>query len=194
MDFARIVHRLEDTVIPSALLCSLEALMRGKVQSVVFGFCVLLEATLCFAHHKIAEYYDLTKPIVLNGTVKEFIRANPHSFILLDVKNPAGNIETWAVEGDGPNNLIAAGWDLTSSGWDLKNMLRPGDTISVTAFPEKAGARLGDTVVIDEKRMQPPLLAAMKRVAERQQAGRMVHGTDVTLSDGRKLLFGEAGR
>src|SRR5207245_1428965 len=115
------------------------ASMRAKLLSVAFGFGVLLAATSSFAHHKIADYYDVTKPVTLKGIVGDFIRANPHSFILLDVKSASGNTETWAVEGDGPNNLIAAGWDLRSSGWDLKGMLRPGDAISVTAFPAKAG-------------------------------------------------------
>jgi hypothetical protein len=136
----------------------------------------------------------VTRPVTLKGVVREFIRANPHSFIVLDVKSPAGVVEGWAVEGDGPNNLIAAGWDLRSSGWDSKNMLQAGDTISLTAWPAKAGVKLADTLVIDEARMSAALLASMKRVAEIQRSGRLVHGIDVTLPDGRKLLFGEAGR
>ena len=154
---------------------------------------LLLMSTSLVAHHKTADYYDVTKPVILKGVVKEFIRANPHSFILIEVKNSKGVGETWAVEGDGPNNLIAAGWDLRASGWDAKTV-KTGDTISLAAFPGKAGGNLGATIVIDESRMSPELVAGMRRVADAQREGRLVHGTDVTLPDGRKLLFGEAGR
>ena len=156
-------------------------------------FVLLLTATSLLAHHKTADYYDVTRPLTLKGVVKEFVRANPHSFILLDVKSPAGSVATWAVEGDGPNNLIAAGWDLKASGWN-KNMAMPTETVSVTAYPAKPGVNLASTLVIDEANMGPALLTTMKRVAEIQKAGHLVHGADVTLADGRKLLFGEAGR
>src|SRR5690242_9980701 len=102
---------------------------------------LLLVATTLFAHHNTADYYDVTKPVTLKGVVKEFVRANPHSFLVLDVKNSAGIAETWAVEGDGPNNLIATGWDLNASGWRT-NMAMPGETVSATAFPAKPGVNL----------------------------------------------------
>ena len=102
-------------------------------------------------------------------------------------------MEIWAIEGDGNNNLFSAGWDLKSSGWDSRIMLRPGDSISVTALPAKAGAQLANTLVMNFE-MSQSMLQSMLRVKERQQAGRLMHGLDVTLADGRKLLFGESGR
>jgi hypothetical protein len=158
-----------------------------------FLFVFLLTATSLLSHHKTADYYDTTRPVTLKGIVREFVRANPHSFILLDVKNPDGTAETWAVEGDGPNNLVATGWDLRASGWST-NMAMPSETIGVTAFPARPGVNLAATLTIDEAKMPPALVTAMKQVATIQKAGRLVHGIDVTLADGRKLLFGEAGR
>ena len=155
-------------------------------------FALLLATATLAAHHRTADYYDVTKPITLKGVVQKFIWANPHSFILLDVGNDRGVTETWAAEGDGPNNLDA-GWDLRASGWQ-RTTLQPGYAISMTALPARTAVKLAGTIVIDEARMAPEVVAGMKKVAEAERAGRLVHGTDVTLPDGRKLLFGEAGR
>ena len=155
-------------------------------------FALLFVTATLAAHHRTADYYDVTKPITLKGVVQKFIWANPHSFILIEVKNDKGVIETWAAEGDGPNN-VDVGWDLRASGWQRSTVL-PGDAISMTALPARPGVKLAGTIVIDEARMIPEILAGMKKVAEAERAGRLVHGTDVTLPNGRKLLFGEAGR
>jgi len=42
-----------------------------------------------------------------------------------------GNIEQWRVEGNSPNMLTRVGWK--------REMINPGDQLSVTAFPAKNG-------------------------------------------------------
>jgi hypothetical protein len=152
------------------------------VIGVVIG--LYLAAVSFGAHHEPDEVYDFTKPFTLKGVVTEFIRANPHAFILIDVKAGNGATQTWAVEGDAPNSLTAGGWNPST--------LKRGDTISITVFPAKPGVRPSSKLVIPTS--PPALVALLKRVAEQQNAHYGVHGAEVTLSGGRKLLFGHRGR
>src|SRR4051794_25625803 len=50
-----------------------------------------------FAHHSYAEF-DTDKKMTLAGTVKEFQWTNPHSWLLVNVQSPKGDMEQWAVE------------------------------------------------------------------------------------------------
>jgi hypothetical protein len=145
---------------------------------------LVLGAVTAFAHHDPAEYYDLTKPFTLKGTVTDFIRANPHAFILIDVKAGNGTKQSWAVEGDAPNTLMANGWTSAT--------LTRGDEISVAAFPARPGANLLKTLVVPAAPRE--LVALLSKVAERMRAQHAVHAAEVTLPNGRKLLFGHTGR
>jgi hypothetical protein len=53
-----------------------------------------LVATPTFAHHS-AVMFDDGKEITVSGTVKEFQYTNPHSWLLVDVKNDDGTVTTW---------------------------------------------------------------------------------------------------
>ena len=139
--------------------------MKPSPLSALTAVCILFLVSLSvFGHHKIADFYDTTKPIALKGVVTHFIRANPHSFILIDVKNAKGETQGWAVEGDAPNTLVGYGWELRST-------VKQGDAIGITAFPAKLGAK-PDPLVLDDARMPPDLQALLKKVGERQAAQR----------------------
>ena len=73
------------------------------------------------AHHSSAGI-DRTKTVTLNGTVKEFRWANPHSWIDLDVPNAKGVVDTWSIEMTSPTTLKA------------------GDKVSVTVRPMRDGS------------------------------------------------------
>jgi hypothetical protein len=78
------------------------------------------------AHHAASTKYDMNKPITLKGTVTLVEWKNPHIYYYLDVKDSAGKVTNWAVEGSTPNQLFRAGW--------RKDMLKPGTEITVQGF------------------------------------------------------------
>ena len=96
-------------------------------------WCVALTVAwhaVVMAHHSSAGI-DQTKSVVLNGVVKEFRWANPHSWIDLDVPNDKGVVETWSLEMTSPSFLLRAGWKAST--------LKAGDKVSVTVRPMRDG-------------------------------------------------------
>ena len=94
---------------------------------------VLMFAPRTSAHHAFAAEFDSNKPIKLRGTVVKMEWINPHSWIHIDVKDPAtGKVERWMVEGGAPNALLRRGWN--------KNSLTEGTEILVEGFQAKDGA------------------------------------------------------
>jgi hypothetical protein len=100
-----------------------------NVLAVAFGSVVLLSAP-AFAHHS-AVMFDDTKAVTLKGTVKEFQYTNPHSWLLVDVKNPDGTVTTWGFEAEGPSTLTRAGIH--------KSDFAPGTEVTITGHPMKDG-------------------------------------------------------
>jgi hypothetical protein len=96
---------------------------------VVIG--VLITAGTAFAHHGTNVSYDPEKSVTLSGTVSKFVWANPHGQLHWDVKDAAGKVTTWG----GELHSIAL---LTRSGWN-KNIIKAGDTVTVTGHPSRAG-------------------------------------------------------
>jgi hypothetical protein len=84
------------------------------------------------AHHSFAAEYDAKQPIKLNGTISKVEMVNPHGWIYVDVKTPAGTVEHWACETGAPNALIRRGW--------TRDSLKPGDVIIVDGFRAKDGS------------------------------------------------------
>jgi len=102
--------------------------MRRALAGVV-GLTALLTAQ-AFAHHS-AVMFDDQKEVTVSGTVKEFQYTNPHSWLLVDVKDEKGNVTTWGFEAEGPTTLQRAG-------------IRPSDfpagtKITITGRPMKDG-------------------------------------------------------
>lgn len=87
-----------------------------------------------WAHHGNSAY-DTNHPITLKGTVTEFAWTNPHVQIYFDVKNDKGEIVHWSCETFSPGKLVRSGWSKTA--------VKPGDQITVTLLPSKAGKPVG---------------------------------------------------
>jgi hypothetical protein len=110
-----------------------------------------------FAHHGNAAY-DTEKSVNVKGTVTDFIWANPHVFVKVDVKDDSGNAAHWVVEAQNPVSMSQIGWS--------KNTFKPGDQVEIDAMPAKNGnpvAFLGSSsptaprrrIVINGKQFQP---------------------------------------
>jgi hypothetical protein len=82
------------------------------------------------AHHSGAMFED-TKEVTVTGTVKEFQYTNPHSWLLVDVKDADGKVTTWGFEAEGPSTLMRAGI--------RRSDLPAGTEITITGRPMKDG-------------------------------------------------------
>ena len=106
--------------------------MRSRITRLLTAGCAALAlgTAVASAHHSSAGI-DRTKSVTLNGTVKEFRWANPHSWIDLDVPNDKGVVETWSIEMTSPAFLLRSGWKAST--------LKAGDKVSVTVRPMRDG-------------------------------------------------------
>ena len=91
-----------------------------------------------FAHHGTAIAYDANKSVTLRGTVTEFVFKNPHIQIYFDVTDEKGNVVHWAAECGGVFYWSQYGW--------RRDSLKPGDPITITLHPSKAGKPVGENV------------------------------------------------
>lgn len=103
----------------------MKKLFRGAALLVA---CVL--AIPAWAHHSMAGF-DREKTVAINGTVKQFKWANPHSWIEMEVADGKGGTLTWNVEMTSPAVLIRAGWK--------SSVLKPGDKVTVMCHPQING-------------------------------------------------------
>jgi hypothetical protein len=94
--------------------------------------CLALGAfsTPAWVHHSGA-MFDPNKEATITGAIKEFNWTNPHSSFKVDVANTAGQVETWAIEMNSPQNLIRQGWKRTT--------LKVGDKVTVVVRPLRDG-------------------------------------------------------
>lgn len=93
--------------------------------------------TVCipaFAHHGGSEY-DVNHPITLKGTVTQYLWANPHCQIYIDVKDDKGKVVNWVIETLAPAVMKRAGWNSL--------LMHTGDAITITLVPSKNGTPVG---------------------------------------------------
>jgi Family of unknown function (DUF6152) len=86
------------------------------------------------AHHSFA-MFDASKTVTLEGAVRDFQWTNPHAWIMLNVANPQGQADVWAIELNGPSALVRDGWK--------PKTLTPGMNVSVAIHPLRDGTNGG---------------------------------------------------
>ncbi|HKA42971.1 MAG TPA: DUF6152 family protein [Burkholderiales bacterium] len=91
----------------------------------------LFASGAALAHHSFA-MFDQDNPVLLEGVVQEFKFTNPHTFIVLSVKDEKGSVQTWNLEGTSPSNLVRGGWS--------SKTLKTGDEIKLKIWPLRSGA------------------------------------------------------
>lgn len=102
----------------------------------VFAACfsLFLSTASVLAHHSAAATYDISKKLMLSGTVSKLEWKNPHIFYYIDVKDETGKVTTWAVESTAPNQLYRNGWRKTD--------LNIGDRVTLNdSSPARDGAK-----------------------------------------------------
>jgi len=101
-----------------------------RVAVAVVAALGLLAAAPVRAHHSGAMFEE-KKTITVEGVVKEFQYSNPHSWLLVDVKDKNGKITTWGFEAEGPSTLQRAGI--------RPSELPVGTKVTMTGRPMKDG-------------------------------------------------------
>ena len=89
------------------------------------------------AHHSGAGF-DQTKVVEITGTIKEFQFKNPHTWIQVDVDDPAKGKVEWSVEWGSPNQLGRQGYRPTT--------FPPGEKVSIRLNPMHNGSPAGGFV------------------------------------------------
>ena len=97
--------------------------------AVMLGMAVAISGR-GLAHHS-AAMFDEKKTITVEGEVKEFQFTNPHSWLLVDVKDKNGKVTTWGFEAEGPSTLARAGIRPSD--------FKPGTRLTITGNPMKDG-------------------------------------------------------
>jgi len=103
------------------------------------GIAFAMYAFPALAHHSFA-MFDQTKTLELQGTVKEFLWTNPHSWLQIVLTDPQGKTTEWSIEMSAPTAL-------TRDGWTAQSVV-PGDKVTVTAHPIRDGSPGGQFLSI----------------------------------------------
>ena len=85
--------------------------MKTKLFVLAAALGLMLAAVPAWAHHAFAAEFDVTKPLLLKGTVTKMEWINPHAWIHLDVKNQDGTTTSWMIEAGAPNGLLRRGFN-----------------------------------------------------------------------------------
>lgn len=110
------------------------------------------------AHHGAANLYDMSKTVMLKGTITKFDWTNPHNQIFFDVTDAKGTVVHWVTATEPPQVMIERGW--------TRRSLKPGDQVTLYIYAATNGAPVGNlqkVVLADGKELTaagPPPAAA----------------------------------
>lgn len=114
------------------------------------SFVILMLVSLAIplsAHHSWPVSYD--RLVTVRGTVVEYVWANPHPMITIDVQATNGQTERWLIGGPAINRMEANGWSKTS--------VKAGDMITGIGYQFADGqkiVRMERAVLADGKEMR----------------------------------------
>jgi hypothetical protein len=112
--------------------------MKCGLVALVLATAVIAATRPMTAHHSFAAQYDRNKPVTLTGPVTKLQWANPHIYFFMDVKDGAGAVSNWAIEGGAPNTLYRAGW--------RKDSVKIGEVVTVHGYLARDGSKLANLV------------------------------------------------
>lgn len=114
--------------------------MKGRfLLCVALGICVLTHSLPLLAHHGNSAY-EMEKSVTIKGTVTQWIWANPHCILQLDVTDDRGQVVQWSAETENPSSMVHYGY--------TKQSMKPGDQVTVTVLPAKNGKPIGRIVEV----------------------------------------------
>jgi hypothetical protein len=84
------------------------------------------------AHHSWPVTYD--RLVTVKGTVTEFVWANPHPMMTIEVQTDGGRTEKWQIGGPAINRLESNGW--------TKGTVKEGDVITGIGYQYADGEKI----------------------------------------------------
>ena len=129
--------------------------MSSRIGLSLAAAAALLAVAQVSAHHG-AGVFEPEKKVTVEGTVTDFQFVNPHVLVYMTVKGDSGKDVQWGGELTSPNRLAR---DARAVKWH-KEILKPGDSITMPGHPARNGAPMMDilkivdaqgTVLIDDE-------------------------------------------
>jgi hypothetical protein len=108
---------------------------RQLVIAMTMAAGLLLRTGSASAHHGTANVYDMSKPVVMKGTLTKFEWTNPHNQIFFDVTDEKG-VTHWTAATEPPQVMLERGW--------TRKSLTIGEQVTVYVFVAKNGAPVGN--------------------------------------------------
>jgi hypothetical protein len=84
-------------------------------------------------HHSLSDY-DTGREAKIEGVISQFQFVNPHPYLVLDVRDAGGAVQSWRLEMDNRYELSDIGM--------TKDTLKPGDRIVVSGSPGHTQSRI----------------------------------------------------
>lgn len=106
----------------------------------VFTLACLLAAAPALPHHAFASEFDINKPVALTGPVTKMEWTNPHAWLFIEVSYEDGNVEEWAIELVGINDLMRLGWG--------RNKVQVGEVLSVQGYGARNGTNTANAASV----------------------------------------------
>jgi Family of unknown function (DUF6152) len=107
---------------------------KARVWMIAIVALFALWGSMAAAHHSFAKF-DMGRMTTLTGTVREWTWANPHTWLIVDVKLANGKTEKWSLVGSSPNMMARWGWKASN--------IKAGDKVVVDVFPGRDGKPIG---------------------------------------------------
>lgn len=99
----------------------------------LFALLCFAICTVAVAHHSPANFDLSVTNFALKGEIKSVEFRNPHSEMVLIVKDAKGVAAEWEVEFSSINLLVRRGWKM--------DRIKAGDTVTCIGNPDKTGGR-----------------------------------------------------
>ena len=106
----------------------------GRCAVGVFVCVAALLSSPVSAHHSVSGQFDVTKTLVLEGTVVKVEWANPHIYIHLKVKEASGQEVVWLL-GTVPVGMARA------AGITKEELFAGGQPVKMSTYPARDGTK-----------------------------------------------------
>jgi len=91
-------------------------------------------------HHAFASEFDINKSVSLTGPVTKMEWTNPHAWLFIEVEDENNNVQEWAVELVGINDLLRLGWG--------RDRVEVGDVLSVQGYGARNGTNTANAASV----------------------------------------------
>ena len=110
--------------------------MRNRLRSLLISAAIVVTAAATLlAHHSVPGQFDVSKPMTLKGVISKIDWINPHIYVHLDVKEPDGTTNTWALATLPTAMMRRAG--ITKDSLQGKS----GEEVTINAVPARDGSK-----------------------------------------------------